>query len=143
MSALPRLSTIFLGAITTLVAVLLGPQIGPPHAAALLFLLGVVVMGSFAGRGPSLLAALMSALLWDYFILPPIYEFRITHVEDGLVFGMYFIVALIMGQLTSRIRAQQEIERQGEERATALYLLTRELTGATSLDQIVQRMSSK
>jgi two-component system sensor histidine kinase KdpD len=122
----------------TAAAVLMRPLIGPPYGAALVFLLGVVVLGSFVGRGPTLLAALMSALLWDYFILPPIYQFRIAH-EDVFVFGMYFIVALIMGQLTTRIRAQQEIERLGEERATALYLLTRELTGAANPDQIVRR----
>jgi len=121
------------------VAMLLGKRIGPPHAAALVFLLGVVVLGCFVGRGPTLVAALMSALFWDYFILPPVYEFRINHIEDGMVFGMYFIVALIMGQLTTRIRTQQEIERLGEERATALYLLTRELSEATNLDQIVER----
>jgi two-component system sensor histidine kinase KdpD len=122
----------------TVAAVLMRPLIGPPHAAALIFLLGVVVLGSFVGRGPTMLAALVSALLWDYFFLPPVYQFRVAH-EDVFVFGMYFIVALIMGQLTTRIRAQQEIERLGEERATRLYLLTRELTEAAGVDEIVRR----
>jgi len=86
----------------------------------LIFLLAVVVLGTFAGRGPTLVAAAMSAVLWDFFIIPPAYAFRITNVEDGLLLGMYFITAILMGQLTSQIRAQQEAERLREERATAL-----------------------
>jgi two-component system sensor histidine kinase KdpD len=53
--------------------------------------------------------------------------------------GMYFMVALILGQLTTRNRAQQNAERLREERATALYLLSHELNEVTSLDHILQR----
>lgn len=116
-----------------------GSWIGPPEAAALIFLLAVVVLGSLFGRGPTLVAALTSALLWDYFILPPVFKFSISRFGDALAFGMYFVVALFMGHLTSRIRAQQKIESLGEERATALYLLTRELSAAANLDQIIRR----
>jgi len=98
----------------TVAAFIIGPFVGGPHAVALIFLLGVVVLGSLVGRGPTLMAAAMSALLWDFFILPPVYAFRVSHFEDGLLLGMYFAVALIMGQLTTRIRAQQEAERLRE-----------------------------
>lgn len=125
--------------VITLIAYLFGPLIGGPHAAALIFLLAVVVLGSFVRRGPTLVAATMSALLWDYFILPPVYAFHILHVEDALLCGLYFMVALILGQLTTRIRAQQEAEHLREERATALYLLTRELSDAATLDHILKR----
>jgi two-component system sensor histidine kinase KdpD len=122
----------------TLAAFLFSPVIGA-HATALIFLLTVVVLGSTVGRGPTLVAATMSALLWDFFFLPPIYAFRITNFEDALLFGMYFAVALVMGQLTARIRAQAAAERQREGRTMALYLLTRELTAANNLEQMLQR----
>jgi two-component system sensor histidine kinase KdpD len=44
-----------------------------------------------------------------------------------MLFFTYFVVALAMGQLAARLRAQQAAERRREQRATALYLLTREL----------------
>jgi two-component system sensor histidine kinase KdpD len=53
---------------------------------------------------------------------------------------MYFVVALALGQLTARIRAQEAAERQREGRATALYLLGRELAEASTLPQIVQKV---
>ncbi|EEF59995.1 osmosensitive K+ channel signal transduction histidine kinase [Pedosphaera parvula Ellin514] len=123
----------------TLAAFLFTPLIGV-HSTALIFLLTVVVLALFVQRGPSLLAAAMSAILWDYFFLPPVFAFRVSHIEDGMLLGMYFVVALVLGQLTARIRAQEEAERQREERATALYLLTRELAEGNNLDQMLQKM---
>ena len=107
---------------------------------ALNFLLAVVGLALFVGRGPVVSAAALSALVWDYFFLPPRYTFYIKSLEDAMMFGMYFVVALVLGQLIARIRAQEQAERQREERATALYLLTRELAEATTLDEIARRV---
>jgi two-component system, OmpR family, sensor histidine kinase KdpD len=110
------------------------------HAMAFLSLLAVVVLALFVERGPALLAAALSAAIWDYFFLPPVFKFRVSHFEDALLLVMYFVVALALGQLTTRIRAQEVAERQREGRATALYLLGRELAEATTVDQIIQKV---
>jgi two-component system sensor histidine kinase KdpD len=123
----------------TLPLLFLRPVLGP-RPIALIYLLVVVLMALFVGRGPTLLAATMSALLWDFCFLPPVATFFIDNVEDGILFGMYFVVALVLGQLTARIRAQEKARRQGEERATALYELTRELAAAVTLDQLLERV---
>jgi two-component system sensor histidine kinase KdpD len=121
----------------TVAAFVFTPVVGA-HATALVFLLTVVLLAVVVERGPALVAAALSALSWDYFFLPPVFAFRLIHFEDVMLLGMYFVVALVLGQLTARIRAQEEAERDREERATALYLLTRELSQATSLDHLVQ-----
>jgi two-component system sensor histidine kinase KdpD len=123
----------------TLLSFLLQRAVGY-QAIALIYLLGVVVLGVFVGRGPTLLAATLSALLWDFFFLKPVHTLRISHFEDVMLFGMYFVVALVLGQLTARIRAQERAERQGQERATALYLLTREVAEAGSVDQMLEKV---
>jgi two-component system sensor histidine kinase KdpD len=110
------------------------------HAMAFISLLAVVVLALFVERGPALLAAALSATIWDYFFLPPVFAFRVSHVEDALLLLMYFVVALALGQLTTRIRAQEVAERQRESRATALYLLGRELAEATTIDQISRKV---
>jgi two-component system sensor histidine kinase KdpD len=107
------------------------------YALALTYLLAVVVLALFVGRGPVFLAATLSALLWNFFFLPPRYTFFVTSFQDGMMFAMYFVVALVLGQLTARIRAQQTAERQREQRATALYLLTRELAESPDLAQLL------
>ncbi len=110
------------------------------YALALIYLLTVVVLALFVGRGPVFLVATLSALLWNFFFLPPRRTFHITSVEDAMMFGMYFVVALVLGQLTARIRAQERAERRREKRSTALYLLTRDLADAASVDEMSQRL---
>jgi len=107
------------------------------YALALTYLLAVVVLALFVGRGPDFFAATLSALLWNFFFLPPRFTFFITNFQDGMMFAMYFIVALVLGQLTARIRTQQAAERQREQRATALYLLTRDLAESPDLAQLL------
>jgi len=109
-------------------------------AIALIYLLGVVLLALFVERGPTLFAATLSALFWDFFFLAPIANLRIDNAEDAILFGMYFVVALVLGQLTARIRAQERIERDRERRSTALYLLTRDLVEATNLAQLIENV---
>jgi len=111
-----------------------------PRVPGLLFLLTVTLLALFVGRGPVLLAGALSALAWDFFFLPPRFTFVISQAEDALLFVTYFIVALVLGQLVARIRAQGEAERRREERSTALYELTREFAEAGSRDEVVWQL---
>jgi two-component system sensor histidine kinase KdpD len=104
---------------------------------ALIYLLSVVVLAMFVGRGPGLLAATLTALLWDFLFVPPVFTFRITEATDVMLFCTYFVVALAMGHLAARLRTQQAAERRREERATALYLLTRELAQASDFADLL------
>ena len=125
----------FVGGTTALNAVLrswLGYQ-----SLALIYLLSVVVLAMFVGRGPTLLAATLTALLWNYLFVNPLYTFRITGITDLMLFCTYFVVALAMGHLAARLRAQQAAERRREQRATALYLLTRELAQASDFADLL------
>jgi two-component system sensor histidine kinase KdpD len=111
-----------------------------PRVPGLVFLLVVVMLALFVGRGPVLLAGALSALAWNFFFLPPRFTFVIDRAEDAILFGTYFVVALVLGQLVARIRAQGEAERRREERSTALYELTREFAEAGSRDQALWQL---
>jgi len=111
-----------------------------PRVPGFVFLLVVVLLALFLGRGPVLFAGAASALAWNYFFLPPKFTFIITSTEDGVLFGLYFVVAIVLGQLVARIRAQELAERQREERAMALYQLTREFAQAGTRDEVVWQL---
>jgi two-component system sensor histidine kinase KdpD len=112
-----------------------------PHtgylAVGLLYLLAVIVLSLRVGRWPVLAAGVLSALTWNFLFIPPILTFSISKFEDGMMFATYFIVALVAGQLTARVRAQARHERLREARATALFHLTQALGSARSLDEAV------
>jgi two-component system sensor histidine kinase KdpD len=107
------------------------------QSVALIYLLSVVVLAMFVGRGPTLVAATLTALVWDFCFVPPVFTFRIESLTDLMLFCTYFIVALAMGHLAARLRAQQAAERRRQQRATALYLLTRELAQASDFADLL------
>jgi len=115
-------------------------QVSGPRVPGLVFLLAVVLLALKVGRGPVLLAGGLSAVLWDFFFLPPRFTFVISKLEDALLFALYFVVAIVLGQLVARIRAQEQAERRREERAVALYEFTRDLAEASSRDEVVWQL---
>lgn len=103
----------------------------------LLFLLTVIALSLRVGRWPVMAAGIVSALSWNFLFIPPLFTFQIDKFEDGMMFATYFVVAIIAGQLTARIRLQERNERLREERATALFHLTQALSAARSLDDAI------
>ncbi len=104
---------------------------------ALVYLLSVVMLAMIVARGPTLLAATITAFLWDFLFVPPVFTLRIQSTTDLMFFLTYFAVALAMGNLAARLRAQQDAERRREQHATALFLLTRELAQATDFADLL------
>jgi two-component system, OmpR family, sensor histidine kinase KdpD len=100
----------------------------------LLFLVSLLAI--FYGTGPILLAASLSAVIWDYFFIPPQNTLHIERTEDVLMLVMFFIIALLNGILTSRIRNQEKKIRIREERTHALYQLSKELANAPDIDEV-------
>ena len=107
---------------------------------ALLYLLTVTIAGVSMRRGPTFLLATLSALLWNLLFIPPIYTLYIHQPHDVLMFAMFFIVALVISHLTSRLHDRERLERRHEQRSRALYQLTRELAAATTRDQAVRHV---
>ncbi len=105
---------------------------------ALLLLFVVVVLANFVGRGPILVAAAASALLWDFLFIPPRLTFFISTLQDALTFFLYFIVALITGNLTARLRSQEKLTRGREERTAALYTMAHKIGESTTLDEVLE-----
>ncbi len=141
---LPRLTLgrqygMALAVITGVAAVLFAvvPFINYPSVGMFL-LFAVTLLSLWLGRGPVLFAAALSALFWNFFFIPPLYTFHIARFEDILVFCLYFIIAIVTGTLTSRIRINKEAVRSRESRAAALYSMSRALASADSTDAIVR-----
>jgi two-component system sensor histidine kinase KdpD len=135
-SALPVNEFIAAGAVTllvTLAAWLLEPITGH-QSIALLYLLLVVALALKLSRGPVLAVAAAGALLWNLLFTEPRFTFYIEEFDDAMMFAMFFVVALAMGHLTSRLRRSEIAERQRERRTAALYELAHQAAFATDLD---------
>jgi len=107
------------------------------RAVGFLFLITISILGLFVGRLAILIAAIMSSLLWDFLFIPPPYTFAISATEDYMMFGMFFISAVIIGHLTSRLRNNERLIRLRETHTNALYQLTRKISSAESMNKVI------
>jgi len=107
------------------------------HIVSFILLFVVSIMAAFMGIGPVFVAATLSALVWNFFFIPPNLTFHIDKTEDILMFGLFFIIALVNGVLTSKVRRQERLAREREERTNALFQLTRELSKASGIDEVL------
>src|SRR3954468_9479153 len=89
---------------------------------ALLLLVTVSINSIFLDIKPVLTAAILSALIWNFFFIPPRFTFAINNAEDVLMFLMYFVVALINGVFTTRIRKAEKEANQKRERENTIKL---------------------
>jgi two-component system sensor histidine kinase KdpD len=89
---------------------------------ALILLVTVSLTAMVFEIRPVLIAAILSALLWNFFFIPPKFTLAITNAEDALMFLMYFVVAMVNAVLTSRIRKAEQEARRKEEKENTLKL---------------------
>jgi two-component system sensor histidine kinase KdpD len=108
-----------------------------PIDAAMLYLLAVVVASARFPRGPAVGASLVGIASFDFFFVHPFYTFSVADIRYVLTFGVMLVVALVLGNLTGRIRNQAEAARAREQRTSALYGLSRELAAARDRDAVL------
>ncbi|MFH4967486.1 ATP-binding protein [Gaetbulibacter sp. M240] len=92
------------------------------RAVALILLLVVSLNAILFNIYPVMVSALLSALIWNFFFIPPTLNFHIGSPEDALMFLMYFVIASINAVLTYKIREYDKRQRDEEERANAIKL---------------------
>ena len=108
-----------------------------PANLVMLYLTSVVVSAIFLGRGPSLLAAILGVLAFDFFLIPPYFTFAVSDTQYIITFVVLFVVSLVISSLTARVREQAEASTRREKQTSALYNLGRDLTTAGNLDSVV------
>jgi len=106
------------------------------QVASFALLIVVSILAFFYGTGPILMAAALSAAIWDFFFIPPQFTLHIERPVDVLMLAMFFIIALLSGVLTSRVRRQEQKIRIREERTQALYQLTKDLNLTSGFNDV-------
>jgi two-component system sensor histidine kinase KdpD len=104
----------------------------------MLFLLCVVLVAVRQGRGPAMLAAVLSVLAFDFFFVQPRFSFAVSDVQYLVTFGVMLGVGLLIGQLTANLRFAASVSASRERRAQALFELTRDLSAALMTVQVVE-----
>jgi two-component system, OmpR family, sensor histidine kinase KdpD len=123
-------------ALATLIALPLRQHIEIANI-AMLYLLSVVLVSVRAGRGPAVAASVLAVGSFDFFCVKPYLTFGVSDTEYLLTFAVMLVVALTITHLTAGMRYQARVAAARERRAAALYAMSRELSGALAVEQIV------
>ncbi len=103
----PYVLTVALVAVATGVGALTPIRLDLPDL-VMLYLLVVVIAAARFGRGPSLVAATLSMLSFDFFFIPPYFTFMVSEKRYVLTFGLMLVVGLLTSSLTVQIRKQEQ-----------------------------------
>jgi len=117
-------ATVALVALATGAGVLLRGHLAAPDL-VMLYLLGIVLVATGFGRGPSLLASALSVLAFDYFFVPPFHTFAVADERYLLTFATMFVVGLLISELMSRVRRHEREAVAREKRTAAAELRAR------------------
>ncbi|MBK9576752.1 MAG: DUF4118 domain-containing protein [Fibrobacterota bacterium] len=103
----------------------------------LLLLSCAVVASALWGRGPGAVTALMVALGYDWYFIPP---YRSLRVEPSYIASLvlFLLIALAVGQLAARLRREARSSQREALRARVTAALARELSGALTAEQILE-----
>jgi len=107
----------------------------------MVYLLGVAFVASRYGRGPSVLAALLSVAAFDFFFVPPHLTLAVADTQYVVTFGVMLLVSVVISTLSVRVRAQADAARQRERRTQVLYALSRDLAAARTVEEVARAVS--
>ncbi|NQT58142.1 MAG: DUF4118 domain-containing protein [Bacteroidetes bacterium] len=105
----------------------------------LIFLAAVSIVSSFFKKGPVFLFSSISAVLWNFLFIPPRFTFLIERLEDLFMFLMYFISAIITGNLTSQLKVKELFLRNKEKNLEELYQMSRILNETSTITEIIHK----
>ena len=104
----------------------------------LVFLMAVVGAAIRWGLFPSLFACVLSVLAFNFFLVPPLHTLAIADPENALALLVFFVVALIVSNLTAALRSQIAIAQWRAGTTAALYAFSRRLAGIGTLDELLR-----
>lgn len=108
-----------------------------PTNLVMVYLLAVVLAAMYLGRGPAILASVLSVVVFDYFFVPPRLTLSVDDTEYVLTFAGLLLVGLVISYLTASAREQAEAAHQREAETAALYALNRDLSDSDGLEQVI------
>ena len=131
-------TVLIVGAGFSLLGYWMAPFIGY-KSVGYIYLLGILGLSFFVGRGPIFLAAFLSAISWDVLFISPEYRLGVVDSEDIILLLIYFLTAATVGFLNSRLQEQDRFLQVREERAH--QLLEAEKVILESTDKETLRLS--
>nr|WP_279323169.1 DUF4118 domain-containing protein [Altererythrobacter segetis] len=134
--ALAYAAAVLMIAASTAVGLLIAPHWGTTPV-VLLYLPAVLAGAVYCGLWPSLAAAVLAALTYNYFFTAPYRTFIIHSPADVVTVAMLFLVAVVTSRLAGSLREQARLAAAHAARNATIAGLARRLLSCASEQDIV------
>ena len=98
-----------------------------PATAGMIFLVVVVVTATQAGLFVSLYSAVLCALAFDYFFLPPFHTFILAGPQEWVSMTTFVISSLLAGRVSERARMERVEAEHRREDVERLFQISQEM----------------
>ena len=133
----PYLISVVLVVVTTFLGALVRTAITPTNI-VIFYLLAVVTTAIWWGRGPAVVASILSVLAFDYFLVPPYLTFAVANFQYIFTFIGLLVVGLVISALASKTREQAIQAQEREAQVTMLYRLSKDLATSDSFEDALR-----
>jgi K+-sensing histidine kinase KdpD len=104
---------------------------------ALILVVVVVVAASVGGRGPAVLAALISTASYDFFLTRPYLTLTIDDADDVETAIILLVIGLIVGQLVVVGRRRRSAAERGSDEVHRLHEVAEQVAAGASEAELV------
>ncbi len=141
-SPLRYLNAFYLTLATSLVCGFLNKYIGYKPI-GFIFLLFILIVGMFGSLSVVIFTAVLFALIWNFFFIPPTMTFSLNSIEDLVMYSAFFLVALTIGLLANRIKFHQKLTREREERTNVLYEILKDIANSFEKSVFLKKVTAR
>jgi two-component system sensor histidine kinase KdpD len=134
-------ATIFIIGVCSTVAIAAEPELGR-GGSALIFVLGISLVGAFSGLIAALLAALAASLLYNFYLVEPVLTLTLTRSRDIAPFVVFTLCALVTGALAGRLKDRAEAAHRSNQYLSRLLDVSSALLATLTVEEIIGVLGS-
>lgn len=112
------------------------------HAPNMVFLCSVIFAGIWFGRRVALVTAIISFLVYNFYLTEPRYTFGFAGLEDLFTLLVFVSVALLIGGLAGNLHGERERAREQVRMLSGLFTVSRAMAECTTPAEALQQLAA-
>jgi two-component system, OmpR family, sensor histidine kinase KdpD len=118
-------------------------EVVPVVSTGVVYMLAVLLVSSYYGLWLGLLTALLSAVAWNFFHIPPTGEFTIADGENWVALAVFMVAAFVTSTLAGAARSRAEEAERGRREADLTAEMARLLLGGGSDEESLRSVGQR
>lgn len=109
-----------------------------PRSAALIYLLGVTIIGARSGLALGLAAAITASLIYNFLLLEPVFRFSVSSADELIPLIAFNLSAIVSGAMAGRLKDSVKLARSAQAKNAHLLQMSDDLQSAIKVDDVLR-----